>query len=82
MTDILSSQLAEQTQSSQELQSDRTGSTIALADAEIARSREILRQIDELEEEFDKIRHIREIIKAYRLRVESEAQKQTSAARR
>lgn len=44
---------------------------MAAADAEIARFKDILRQIDELETEFDKIRHIRDIVKAYRARVES-----------
>ena len=41
-----------------------------MADAEIARFREILRQIDELEMEFDKVRRIREIVRQYRARVE------------
>ncbi|KIN04457.1 hypothetical protein OIDMADRAFT_17514 [Oidiodendron maius Zn] len=41
-----------------------------MADAEIARFHDILRQIDELEEDFDKIRHIRDIVRAYRQRVE------------
>lgn len=48
----------------------RAANTIANADAEIARFKEIMRQIDELEMEFDKVRHIRDIVKAYRSRVE------------
>lgn len=43
---------------------------MAAADAEIARFRDILRQIDELEVEFDKVRHIRDIVKGFRSRVE------------
>lgn len=43
---------------------------MAIADAEIARFRGILRQIDELETEFDKVRHIRDIVKGFRSRVE------------
>lgn len=45
--------------------------SVAQADAEIARFRAILAQIDELETEFDKIRRIREIVRAYRARVEA-----------
>ena len=44
---------------------------MAGADAEIARFKELLRQIDELEMEFDKVRHIRDIVKGFRARVES-----------
>ena len=51
-------------------QSRSAASSIAAADAEIARFRDILRQIDELETEFDKVRHIRDIVKTYRARVE------------
>lgn len=40
-----------------------------VADAEIARFRAILAQIDELELEFEKIARIREIVRAYRARV-------------
>lgn len=43
---------------------------MAIADAEIARFRSILQQIDELEVEFDKVRHIRDIVKGFRARVE------------
>jgi len=41
-----------------------------MADAEIARFRAILREIDELEVEFDKVRRIGEIVKGFRARVE------------
>jgi hypothetical protein len=51
-------------------QYDRAGNAIAIADAEIARFHEILRQIDELEVDFDRIRHIRDIVRSYRQRVE------------
>ena len=40
------------------------------ADAEIARYQDILRQLDELELDFDRIRHIKEIVRGYRSRVE------------
>lgn len=51
-------------------QYDMAGNAIAIADAEIARFHEILRQIDELEVDFDRIRHIRDIVRSYRQRVE------------
>ena len=41
-----------------------------MADAEIARFRAILQQIDELENEFEKIKRIREIVRSFRARVE------------
>ena len=41
-----------------------------MADNEIARFRGILQQIDELENEFDKIKRIREIVRGFRARVE------------
>lgn len=53
------------------MQYDRAGNVISNADAQIARFHEILRQIDELQVEFDKIRRIGEIVKAYRRRVEA-----------
>ncbi|MCJ1278685.1 hypothetical protein MMC21_006502 [Puttea exsequens] len=62
--------LTAQTQRSISHQSSRAASSIAAADAEIARFRDILRQIDELETEFDKVRHIRDIVKGFRARVE------------
>ncbi|QIX01200.1 hypothetical protein AMS68_006717 [Peltaster fructicola] len=51
-------------------QFDRAGNVIEMADAEIARFRLILQQIDDLETEFDKIRRIREIVRSFRARVE------------
>ncbi|MCJ1318249.1 hypothetical protein MMC15_003577 [Xylographa vitiligo] len=62
--------LSAQTTVSTTSQSRSAASTIANADAEIARFRDILRQIDELETEFDKVRHIRDIVKSFRARVE------------
>ncbi|KAK4696954.1 hypothetical protein P7C71_g1050, partial [Lecanoromycetidae sp. Uapishka_2] len=62
--------LTAQTQRSVSHQSSRAASSIAAADAEIARFRDIIRQIDELETEFDKVRHIRDIVKGFRARVE------------
>ena len=40
------------------------------ADAEIARFRALLREIDELQVEFDKVRRIGEIVKGFRARVQ------------
>lgn len=62
--------LSEQSQMVAQQQYDRAGNAIATADAEIARFHEILRQIDELEVDFDRIRHIRDIVRSYRQRVE------------
>ncbi|ETS84989.1 hypothetical protein PFICI_03014 [Pestalotiopsis fici W106-1] len=52
-------------------QYDRAGNIIDNADAEIARFNAIMQQIDELELDFDRIRHIRDIVRQYRSRVES-----------
>ncbi|OAG05157.1 uncharacterized protein CC84DRAFT_1093699 [Paraphaeosphaeria sporulosa] len=50
--------------------STRAGAAIQNADAEIARFRAILREIDELQVEFDKVRRIGEIVKGFRARVQ------------
>ncbi|KAI9752445.1 MAG: hypothetical protein M4579_005620 [Chaenotheca gracillima] len=63
--------LSHQTQISIQAQSSSAHNAMSMADAEIARFHEILRQIDELEREFDKVRHIRDIVKGFRGRVES-----------
>ena len=62
--------LAEQSQTVAQQQYDSAGRAIAVADSEIARFHDILRQIDELEVDFDRIRHIRDIVRSYRQRVE------------
>jgi hypothetical protein len=62
--------LSEQSQMVAQQQYDRAGNAIAIADSEIARFHEIIRQIDELEVDFDRIRHIRDIVRSYRQRVE------------
>ncbi|KAI9746962.1 MAG: hypothetical protein M1815_004797 [Lichina confinis] len=62
--------LNQQTQFSTQAQSSSAHNAMAMADAEIGRFREILRQMDELEREFDKVRHIRDIVKSFRSRVE------------
>ncbi|KAK4157027.1 hypothetical protein C8A00DRAFT_30124 [Chaetomidium leptoderma] len=49
---------------------DRAGNLIDNADAEIARYNDILVQIDELELDFDRISHIREIVRGFRQRAE------------
>jgi hypothetical protein len=41
-----------------------------MADAEIARFHAILREIDELQVEFDKVRRIGEIVKGFKSRVD------------
>ncbi|KAI9732040.1 MAG: hypothetical protein M1818_007635 [Claussenomyces sp. TS43310] len=66
-------------------QYDRAGHAIAMADAEIARFNEINRQLDELEDDFDRIAHIKDIVKAYRQRVEEmerQMESSTSSSRR
>jgi len=64
-------QLYQQTQTATQMQYDRAGNAIRSADAEIARFQEILRQIDELQTEFEKIKRIGEIVKGYRARIEA-----------
>lgn len=63
--------LNEQTEIAVQRQSQLARMSSAAADAEIARFRSILQQIDELENEFDKIRRIREIVRGFRARVEA-----------
>lgn len=63
--------LSHEAQRFTQLQYDDTNNIIAGADAEIARYTEILHQLDELEMDFDRIAHIKEIVKGYRSRVES-----------
>ncbi|KAM0095176.1 hypothetical protein ACP6JD_001390 [Aspergillus fumigatus] len=74
--------LEEQMQLSIQNSYDRAGNVIRNADAEIARTRSILASIDDLENELAKIGHIREIVKAYRGRIESLDQRIDQAARR
>ncbi len=62
--------LSEQAQRFTQVQYDRAGNIIDGADAEIARYTEILRQLDELEMDFDRITNIKDIVKGYRSRVE------------
>ncbi|KAI7081204.1 hypothetical protein KC356_g9265 [Hortaea werneckii] len=63
-------QLNRATETATQAQYDRAGHAIQMADAEIARFRAILRQIDELETEFEKMARIREIVRGFRARVE------------
>lgn len=63
-------QLTQQTQTATQVQYDRAGNAIAMADAEIARFRAIIREIDELQVEFDKVRRIGEIVKGFKSRVD------------
>lgn len=52
-------------------QADRAGNAVTNADAEIERFQEVLRQIDELQTEWQKIARIGEIVKGMRARVEA-----------
>lgn len=49
---------------------DRAGNMIQNADAEIARMKRIMAEIDHLEGEFDKVKRIRDVIKELRKRVD------------
>ncbi|KAG8528704.1 uncharacterized protein KY384_006391 [Bacidia gigantensis] len=51
-----------QTSASISAQTSRTATSIAQADKEIARMKDIIRMIDDLENEYDKVRHIRDIM--------------------
>ena len=61
---------------------DQAGNMIADADAEIARVRRILSSIEELENEFEKIIRIRDIVKSFRSRIDSLDQRLDQASRR
>ncbi|PLN86083.1 hypothetical protein BDW42DRAFT_159238 [Aspergillus taichungensis] len=74
--------LEEQMQLSIQNTYDRAGNVIQNADAEIARTRAILASVDDLENELAKIGHIREIVKAYRARIEGLDQRLDQAAAR
>ncbi|KAK5130588.1 hypothetical protein LTR08_001907 [Meristemomyces frigidus] len=63
-------QLNNATEIATQAQYDRAGNAIQMADAEIARFQAILHQIDELDNEFEKIKRIREIVRGFRARVE------------
>lgn len=63
-------QLNDATERATQTRYDRAGNALQMADAEIARFRAILQQIDDLETEFDKIKRIREIVRGFRARVE------------
>ncbi|KAF9884792.1 hypothetical protein FE257_001282 [Aspergillus nanangensis] len=74
--------LEEQMQLSIQNTYDRAGNVTRNADAEIARTRSILASIDDLEDEMAKIGHIREIVKAYRARIEGLDHRLDQMARR
>ncbi|KAI8961822.1 hypothetical protein F5Y11DRAFT_348150 [Daldinia sp. FL1419] len=63
-------------------QYDHAGNLVDNADAEIARFQGIMAQIDELELDFDRIAHIRDIVRDYRQRVEALERGLESASRR
>jgi archaellum component FlaC len=62
--------LSQQSAAVSSQQYDRAGNAIEMADSEIARLNDIMRQMDELEDELDRIKHIKEIVRGYRQRVE------------
>ncbi|KAF2116545.1 hypothetical protein BDV96DRAFT_490781 [Lophiotrema nucula] len=62
--------LSQQTQTATQVQYDRAGNAIQNAQAQIDRFHAILREIDELQVEFDKVRRIGEIVKGFKSRVE------------
>lgn len=64
-------QLNRATELATQAQQRRGEDALATADAEIARFRALLRQIDELENEFEKIQRIRDIVRSFRARVEA-----------
>ncbi|KAF3768580.1 hypothetical protein M406DRAFT_29650, partial [Cryphonectria parasitica EP155] len=69
----ISQQLDHLTEQSQQVTMavyDQAGNLIDNADAEILRFHTIMGQIDELETEFDRIRHIRDIVRGFRHRVQ------------
>ncbi|KAK5175004.1 uncharacterized protein LTR77_000140 [Saxophila tyrrhenica] len=63
-------QLNQQTEIATQAQTDRAGNALRVADAEIARFRLMMQQIDQLEMEFEKIQRIRDIVRTWRARVE------------
>ncbi|KAF1348622.1 hypothetical protein BDV97DRAFT_188725 [Delphinella strobiligena] len=63
--------LQRETQDNTQRQASRARVSVQAANAEIARMHSILRQIDELETEFDKIRRIRDIVRFFRGRIEA-----------
>jgi hypothetical protein len=69
MADIMTSQLTEQAELSSQVQYDRAGNITAGVDAEIARLHGVLRNVDELEEEFDKVRRIRDTVRQLQSRL-------------
>ncbi|KAF7505792.1 hypothetical protein GJ744_000463 [Endocarpon pusillum] len=62
--------LEEATERSVQASYDRAGNMIQNADAEIARMKRIMAEIDHLEGEFDKVKRIRDVIKELRKRVD------------
>ena len=53
-----------------EAQFDRAGNAIEVADAEIRRFHALIQQAEELDEEFEKIKNLRAIVRTFRSRVE------------
>jgi len=68
-------QLAAQTEACVLASGRAAASSVEAADREIARMRDCLRQIDELEAEFERVRHVRDVVKGLRGRVEGVSRK-------
>jgi len=64
-------ELYQQTQLAAQVQYDRAGNALQMADDAIERYQEILSQIEELQTEWDKLKRVGEIVKAFRARVEA-----------
>ncbi|CZR60633.1 uncharacterized protein PAC_10529 [Phialocephala subalpina] len=62
--------LSEQSQMVAQQRYDHAGNAIDVADLEISKLHAILRELDEVELGFDKVKHIREIVRNYRKRAE------------
>lgn len=61
--------LSEQSAMAAQTQYDRAGNAIQMADSEIARLHKMIRQIDELDAELDRLARVREVVASYRARV-------------
>jgi TolA-binding protein len=63
-------QLTDQSSSAAAQQYDRAGNAIEVADHEIARLNAIMDEIDRLEEDYDKLERLKEVVRNIRTRVE------------
>ena len=70
LTNTVALQLEDATQRSVQGSYDRAGNMIQNADAEIARMRRIMAEIDSLEADFERVKNIRDVVKRLRVRVD------------